>query len=224
MYSIGITTFKYRFDKYLVPLIQSIREQTPSEIILGVNGEYKESFDDVYRFKVLDFCAETFKVFPFIYPNFRSLAKMWNNIIINATNDYVLVLNDDLVITDPLFFQTLQGHIDRIKTSFTINGTYSSFVIKKSSMTSETWFDERYLGIGCEDHDYRNRIASGKIVMDNVWMDGFKEFTDPENAVVGQKKENGKYSLFNRELFNKGLPEVDQYPHEQFYLENYDKL
>lgn len=43
-YTIGITTYEKRFDKYLKPLILSIKEHRPDiEIILTINGENKNT-------------------------------------------------------------------------------------------------------------------------------------------------------------------------------------
>lgn len=220
MFTIGITTYQYRFEEYLIPLIQSIRKELDSEIILGVNGEYKLNFDKNYRKNLLVYCAIHDNIFPFIYPNFRSLAKIWNNIIINSSNDYVLILNDDLKILDPNFLKEVESNINKIQTHFTINYSYSHFVMRKSHMNEMSWFDERFLGIGCEDHDMKRR----GIINRNINILGIENCSDNKNCIYGQKVENGKYSLFNRVLLNQNLPPVPQYPHEEFYLKNIEKL
>jgi hypothetical protein len=220
MFSIGITTYKYRFEEYLAPLIKDIRRELGNEIILGINGEYNEAFDEEYRKEILNLSSSTPDLYPFVYPNFRSLAKMWNTIIINSSNDYVLVLNDDLKILDSTFFKEVDYHINRLQAHFTINHSYSHFVIRKSHMTEMTWFDERFLGIGCEDHDMRRR----GIIYHNCNIGGLENCTDNKNCVIGQKIENGKYSLFNRVLLNQNIEPVAQYPHERFYLENRERL
>lgn len=222
--SIGITTYKYRFDKYLMPLIRTIRGHCDNEIILGVNGEYKEPFDDLYRNVLLQFCASYPNIYPFVYPNFRSLAKMWNNIIINATSNNVLVLNDDVIIDNSVFWDeidklmsTYDGHI--------IEGIHlSAFIIRKDKMTPKSWFDERLLGIGAEDWDWRRRKRNGTVEFTSVpKINGWKNFSDRQECIKNQRP-NTKYSRFNLEVYNKNYPVVDQYPLEGYYLENYNKL
>lgn len=222
--SIGITTYKYRFEKYLKPLMNTIRGFCDNEIIIGVNGEYKEGFNEDYRKGMLNFCADSANVFPFIYPNFRSLAKMWNNIIINATSNNVLVLNDDVLIDNSVFWDEIQklmetydGHI--------IEGIHlSAFIIRKDKMTPKSWFDERLLGIGAEDWDWRRRKRNGTVEFTSVpRINGWKNFSDKHECIQNQRP-NTKYSRFNLEVYNKNYPVVDQYPFEQYYLTNYHKL
>jgi hypothetical protein len=63
-----------------------------------INGLCKAPFNPFYRQHVLRFLADQPNCFPTVFPNFQSLAKMWNRGILNATNERVLVLNDDLTI------------------------------------------------------------------------------------------------------------------------------
>jgi glycosyltransferase involved in cell wall biosynthesis len=221
--SIGITTYKYRFDKYLKPLINQIRKQTQNEIILAVNGEYKEPFDNEYRKQLLNFCAETSNVYPFLYPNFRSLSKMWNNIIVNATSEYVLILNDDMIITDENYIKTVIQEIEKFQCNFRMGGHYSRFVIKKDTLLPSQYFDERFLGIGAEDWEYNRRIRRGICNMKVSKYGGILNKSDGENSVRNQRR-NNKFSRFNLEVYNKNLLPADQYPFEDFYLKNHHKL
>lgn len=224
MLSIGITTYQYRFDKYLVNLIRQIREQSDNEIILAINGQYKEPFSESYRKDVLNFCTVYPKIFPFMYPNFRSLSKLFNTIIINATGDYVLILNDDMTITESDFISKVEKQCDIIKSHFRINNKLANFVIRKESMNPLSWFDERFLGIGWEDEEYMTRVNSGLIEMPNVSISGINHHVEDTNSINSQRKSLGKYSSFNSEVRRMQLPTEPQYPHEQFYLENYNKL
>lgn len=221
--SIGITTYKYRFEKYLIPLINQIRKQTENEIILAVNGEYKEAFDNEYRKQLLTFCAEISNIYPFIYPDFRSLSKMWNNIIVNATGEYILILNDDMVITDDKYIETVEKEIEKFQCNFRMGSHYSRFVIKKDTLLPNQYFDERLLGIGAEDWEYNRRIRRGVCNMKVSNYGGILNKSDGENAVRNQRR-NSKFSKFNLEVFNKNLPIVNQYPCEEYYLKNRHKL
>ena len=226
LYSIGITTYSYRYKKYLIDLISDIRKDNQNEIILGINGNYKENFDSLYRRNVLELSIKYDDVFPFIYPNFRSLSKIWNTIVINSSNEYVLLLNDDTTITDFAFWNVIKENIIKYQTSFTINTTYSHFIIKKSELEEVGWFDERFLGIGFEDHEFKGRYKEyfNKEILNIEGIPEIKTYFDDENALINQKKANRKYSRFNEFVYYKKLSPIQQYPYEKFYRNNRDKL
>lgn len=228
-YSIGITTYSYRFEKYLVPLVEQIRKFTPNELIIGINGDYKVDFDEKYRKEVLQMCSKYKKVFPFLYPQFRSLSKIWNNISINASNNYVLIMNDDTVVKSRDFFTAVQYNLEKYRCSFTMNAEtdhFAYFVISRDELERIGWFDERFLGIGWEDLEFKRRYRSiiGKDILNVERILGIETFFDKENCVVNQKVGQGKYSKFNHLIHDRFLPAIPQYPHERFFWENYDKL
>ena len=97
--SIGITTFEARFEKYFVPLLNTLREfDQEAEIIVAVNGEHKKNFGESFRKVVLNLTASHKNVFPVVFPQFRGLAKLWNTIIIHSSCENILILNDDIMI------------------------------------------------------------------------------------------------------------------------------
>jgi hypothetical protein len=107
MLTIGITTFQHRFDKYFIPLLSEIKRQNNDiEVIVAINGEFGIEFNDEYRSKILSFMSKYKNAFPIIYPRFRGLSKLWNNIVINSTNEHILLLNDDVTIKNN-FISTL---------------------------------------------------------------------------------------------------------------------
>lgn len=246
--SIGITSFKYRFEKYLIPLINSIKKNDNEiEIILAINGENREQFDDTYRRNLLKFIANKKNVFPMVYTEFRGLSKLWNSIMINSTGDYTLVLNDDTLITDKNFINDVRSLIEKRQTSFKLNRSWSHVVLKKIEYLDIGMCDERMLGIGEDDamlewlyEDlYKKPFA-------NEYINAIYNFVDmthnPTNTrVISQ----GKYSKLNQELFYNHLFEISdngiqmglcpaplvkkfipmtQAFYEKFYLENRDKL
>lgn len=208
------------------PLVQQIRNGTDRELIIGINGDYKVNFDENYRADILYFCHMYDNTYPFIYPAFRSLAKIWNEIVINSTSDYILILNDDTEIPDPEFFNAVQGYIDLLQTSFVINNIFGHFVIKKQELIKCGWFDERFLGIGWEDLEFMVRyekVFKRKIFVQNGVV-GIKTFFDDADCVENQKKGNKKYTKFNEIIYERRLKHVSQYPHEPFYLTHIDEL
>ena len=162
MYSIGITTFKRRLDM-VSSLIETIRKYRDDiEILLAVNADYEEPFDQEYRKEILQLAARYNGVYPIVYPIFTGLAKMWNNIIINASSEYILLLNDDIDISEDIFV-TIEHAIFEMTESesagvsrkiLKINDSFSHFIISKELADDMGYFDERLLAFGEEDGDF----------------------------------------------------------------------
>jgi predicted glycosyltransferase involved in capsule biosynthesis len=151
-------------------------------------------------------------VVPIMFPCFRGLAKLWNNIIITASNDYILVLNDDTQITEEAFFQRLIACLMQNKfRSFKINGCWSHVLLNKWEVDQVGYFDERLLGIGEEDHDFEWRY--GKILKRefvSYKLSGIKNCCDmsyaPANIRIGLFN---KYSHFNNHfIFTKSIKSI----------------
>jgi hypothetical protein len=157
MLSIGITTFKRRL-KSVEDMIIYLKSCDKDIIInLAVNGEVIEEFDENYRKDILSICLKHTNVFPFFYQEFRSLSKLWNNLVISSKTEYNLILNDDLIFdTSKNFVQDVNSIIAQNPTinCFTINGSWSHFVITKSFLDEMNYFDERFLLHGEEDGDF----------------------------------------------------------------------
>lgn len=244
-YSIGITTYDSRFEKYLIPLINTIKSFRPNlEIILTINGNYNEKFNQKYRQEILQFISQNDNIFPIVYPEFRSLSKLWNTCLINSSNDLVLILNDDISILDESFFDNLESQSD---TAFKINGSWSHYFIDRKLVSNVGWFDERLLGIGEEDGDFEFRWESKYgIPFKSINIDHIVNHVEYDNACKNMQTVFGKYSKFNRDfMFNtkykldfqngksfgmikepiyKAIPDIKMYEQEEFYWNNRDKL
>src|ERR1051325_1432036 len=187
-YSILIITYFARFETWLKPLIQDIKRQRPEvEIILCVNGE-KDYFDEDYRKNLLDFLKVYSNVFPTFYPRFRSIAKLWNLGVQFASNDTVLMLNDDLTLENGFFDEYEQALKD--KSTFSINITSSAFSIYKYDLMDINWVDERYLGIDWEDADVMDKYKKLKGLSEfpNVNIETCKNVVNPEFYKVHNEK------------------------------------
>lgn len=242
--SIGITTFENRFDRYFVPLLSRIKEYAPeNEVIVAINGEHEQLFNESYRQRILEFISQYQKVYPVVFPMFRGLSKLWNSIIVHASYDHILLMNDDIMITDPLFIDRIcSALIKNNGRSFLINRSWSHFLISRCEIDELGYFDERLLGIGEEDGDMTWRYLShyGR-EMNSIKL---KSFVNYAEETVGTYKpvnikchSGSKYSLFNREFMFKekytsdpsgvqGMfdepvilknPGKEQYPNEKFY-------
>jgi len=241
-YNIGITTYSYRFDDFLVPLIKNIKEFKPdSKIILAINGNYNVDFNEEYRIKILNLISNYSNIYPVMFMEFRSLSKLWNSILINSDTNLNLILNDDVTLTKEFFV-----NMDDNTTcgSFKINSSWSAVFLDRDMVNVVGWFDERFLGIGEEDGDFEYRFRQQfQTKFKNKSFAGFKNHIDKKNVLVGSQKVNSKYSKFNYEFcckkynipimenggatYNKmgiSLPLDNLYPVEKFYWENKNKL
>lgn len=245
-YSIGITTYDYRFNKYLIPLIDSIKNFRPNiDIILAINGNYKESFNECYRRDILSYCCKHNNIFPIVFPQFRGLSKLWNSILIHSTTDKILMLNDDITINSSMFFDDLEKHTHR--NIFKINSSWSHYFTSRNTINDIGWFDERLLGMGEEDGDFEFRYGTYyKTNFPNIEINNIINHVEYDGACKNMRKVFGKYTAFNRYfMFNEkyeinknegkiyGITNVPlvcknntpkQYIAEKFFWDNIDSL
>ena len=242
-YTIGITTFSKRID-FVSTLIKQIRSYTDLDIILTINGDYKEEFKEEYRKKILKLCLLYDRVYPIFFIEQRSLSKMWNTILIHSKTNYCLILNDDIKINTNNIFRKITELKDDSITITTFNNSYSHFMCDKKIIDELGYFDERLLGFGEEDGDIKYRyIEKFKELPKNVNVNGLINIVSPirdENI----KKGVGKYSKFNKDFARKKYTQDDSaevylwggkkwrkniedliiYPYEKFYQENKNNL
>lgn len=232
-FSIGIVTYNKRFETFFVPLIKQIRRKFDGDIIVCINGNHNEEFDAEYRKNILAFLSGYPRVYPMMFTDFRSLAKLWNNCLINSKTDHMLLLNDDVVIHDDFWPALDAAIVQKQEKSFKINGVWSHVFLDRREVADLGWFDERLLGIGYEDTDFEARwLLKYKAFMPQVIdVAGLDNVSDDKETVLNQKKVWGKYSLFNKEFFfekfkvknskrapyEQKLPDAPQYPYENFY-------
>lgn len=214
---IGIVTFKDRFELYLKGLIESIRLQdTEIPIIIAVNGNHKEKFDDKYRRDMLEYAARYPGVFLRFYPHFNGLTKIWNDIILSTAARSTLILNDDVSFM-PGALTEIKVNARESVSSFKINNSWSHYVLYRKDFWEVGPFDQRLLGVGEEDGDYEWRFSSyrgfdfpSKNIMGiNNHVDySHSEFRDmgEDFGAVGN---SGKYSSFNHHAMYSILYNVD---------------
>ena len=184
-----------------------------------------------------------------MFPVFRGLSKLWNTIIIHATHDHILVLNDDIMITKRNFMEKIKKALDHNKgKSFIINGSWSHFVISREEIDTLGYFDERLLGIGEEDGDalWRYIHEFGQPI-NSYSIRAFKNYAEETKHIKPaniKSRSNFKYSLFNRRFIYEYKYRADpegikgtfdhpfsmndsgpaQYPNERFYRTHKDDL
>lgn len=245
-YTIGITTFDLRFDN-LKALINSIREHSTAPIIVTVNGNMGEPCNEQYRIDSLNYFSSINNVYPVYFSELRGLAKMWNTIFIHSNTENVLLLNDDIIITDGGFFEDLKLAFSSLQNMCKLQNTwyasFSHFIAKKSFIREIGFFDERFLGFGEEDGDITYRYI--KMFNREVPTHGARGINHTSSEVRQNVKAGvGKYSFFNRNfafnekyklgeghiqgMFDKPgvelIENLPQYPYESFFESNKHKL
>lgn len=223
-FDIGIVTFQKRFTDFFVPLIEEIKKYNQnSNILVNVNGNLNKPFDENYRKDFLNFISPKEKIFPFIWTEFRSLSKLWNNCILNSQKEHILILNDDIKILNENLFIDIDTAIKNNNDFFTINQSFSHFVISKKIAIKVGFFDERLLGVGHEDADMINRcgLTTNGGIISNIQTDGVENIIS--NIVEDYNKVHTKYSKFNEWIFFSDIPRIPPnylYPTEDWFLKN----
>jgi len=203
--SIGIVTYLGRFETYFKPLIRKLHFLFPDyDIIVFINGHYDTVKQIQYLKDVTYFLRK--------YPNIRyvtnlehqALARGWNWLVFMAKNDRILILNDDVSFNWE-FRHNLES-LPSVPDIFTLNGSWSHFVISKDIIREVGWFDERFYGTGDEDYDYKFRLAMSEINLIDIIINGLHNFVAPIGDAGWANVSNvihEKYSEINRDFLKK---------------------
>ena len=246
-YSIGIGTYNKRFEKYFKPIVKQIKNYRPDvEIVVFVNGQIKQSFDENYRREIIKFCSEYNNVFPTLNPQARGFSKLVNTCLLNSSNHNILMLNDDLTIKSENFFQEFEKILKFSSSSFKINNSWSHLFLNRQEVYEVGWMDERYLGFGEEDGDFEWRYQEKfNKPFPSFFLPDIVNHVEHDDYSENMQIINKKYSAFNNKfaflhkykedangknygIMNKKLICVNetknQYPNEKFFWLNKDKL
>jgi hypothetical protein len=240
--SIGIVTFRQRAH-LIKDLIKQIRSHVPEEvdILLAVNGNNEENMPNDYREDMLKLSLEYKNVFPIVCPEFKSLCKLWNTLVIFSKTDYNFIICDDVVYENSSILDQVTDFIDKSKSGFfTINNQFSHFVLTKTMLHNLGYFDERLSGFGEEDGDIIHRYieAFGQRMPDiqikGLYNKGSYELRNEKiethidnkprfNREFVMKKythdPNGIYGMSPIPV-RKVIEDYQQYPHEMFVINN----
>ena len=231
-FGICITTFSKRFS-YVENLVNSIRDQTDLDIFININGDYKKNINDEYRNKILNLCLKYKNIYPRFYNIFRSYGYMCNDYICNGGKLYNIITNDDIVIKNN-FLNDFLNFIDSLNLSNTlirVNNSFSTFLISRELARKNKFYDERYIGLGCEDSDFyhrllRNNFDSKLVSFEttlylNNWAETWNTLID-QGATTIAKYHNFNYVL----MYELNKKSIDEYanprPNEEFFFNNYD--
>lgn len=219
-FCIAITTHQKRFELFKKTL-NDFRAQTSAPIFVSVNGNYDTPMEDAYRIDVLNECLKYQRVYPTFYGRFRGLAKIWNDQICHSGHEDIIITNDDVIIKPGFVVEFLSVYEQQNpKKCLKVNGAFSTFFINKSWIEQCGYFDEEhYLGIGWEDTEFVHRCGE----YPHITTDKYVNLTDETKGDLGEKSVGGKYSVWNRNWFNKHRASRGKNfrPFEKFYDDHY---
>jgi hypothetical protein len=202
--TIGITTFLDRYHNCLIPLVKKLVILFPtSQIIVIANGHVKKQDQLVYLKNIQLFCNKYSNVELHTYVEPMGLSFLWNQIIIYSKTESLLILNDDVKIKHSFPKWIFQQMMDKNKI-FTINRSWSHFLISKEIVEIVGFFDEGLLEIGGEDDDYAARLAISQIYLHNFFTSSISEKLKLKQKRLSlnsygknMNKESHGYSSFN---------------------------
>jgi hypothetical protein len=201
--TIGIVTYLGRFESYFKPLVRSLHHLFPDyDKVAFLNGHHETARQIRYLKEATAFLNG--------YPSFRyltslahqPLARAWNRLIMLACHEKVLLLNDDVFLA-PEFRHNLEN-LKSWPEIFTLNGSFSHFLIHKNVIRQIGWFDERFQGIGYEDADYICRLAMHCLAPGDVTIKGLRNYVAPPTDAGWADFSGvifGKYAQINLDFF-----------------------
>jgi hypothetical protein len=203
--SIGVVTYLGRFKTYFQPLIKRLAFLFPDyDITVFINGHHDIVKQTAYLRNVTAFLSAYPRVRYLINVEHQPLARGWNWLILLSSRPWVLILNDDVYCD--LEFRYHMEKLTDLPAIFTINVSFSHFVINKEVISRVGWFDERFLGVGWEDADMICRLAYHGIPLEHIMLPGLRNYI-AEQKDAGWEKESGmtnnKYASVNLDVFKK---------------------
>ncbi len=169
-FSIGITTYIERYEKYFKPLYLALCKYFPDvQIIVAVNGFSDSIAHQRYLGQLSkELCTDLRSQHSFIlHDKPVGCARLWNEILGVSQESATLILNDDLQVYPYLrrWAESLEWEKADIAL---LNSTWSNFIISQKAIQQIGAFDEMFAGIGFEDMDYTARAYLAGIKIANL--------------------------------------------------------
>lgn len=216
--SIGVTTYKDRFDNCLRPLIKKLNVLFPNEqIIVIANGHFLAEEQRKFIGEFDAFCAGFSNVEREGYEDPKGVSFLWNRIIHRATSENILILNDDILIRAG--FRRFVEESGILKAGVaTINSSWSHFKLSRALVEKVGFFDEGLIEMGGEDDDYLARMAMAGLHAQDMATGTLasrskRRLKAPRLNSYGRdmSKEAGGYSTFNTRYLLSKWETSDEY-------------
>jgi len=169
-FSIGITTYVSRYEKFFKPLYLALSKYFPDvQLIVAVNGFSDNAAHQEYLERFLkEICVNSALKRRFIlHDKPVGCAQLWNEILGTTSQDPTLILNDDLLVY-PYLRRWAESFVWEKAEIAILNSTWSNFIISQKVIQKIGAFDEMFTGMGFEDMDYTARAYFAGLKIDNV--------------------------------------------------------
>ena len=204
-YSIGIVTYINRYHTYLKPNILNLLKYFPDKQIIVIINGHPDKIKNIPYLKEITQWLSSLKIQYITFEDHQSLSKCWNWISLMSSNKNILFLNDDILIKK-YFREDFEKHLSNNFDFFTINNSFSHFLLNKNIIKKVGWFEERLLGIGQEDGDYLIRMNQKNIELKNFFCRDIINYvapsTNPSFQNISSVVDN-KYSSINKNFMEK---------------------
>jgi hypothetical protein len=224
--TLGITTFKDRYDSCLKRLLPKMVTLFPlDQIIVIANGHYQKKKQEAYIRKLNDFCGRYTNVEVESYVDPRGLSFLWNNIIRKAVSDQIFIFNDDIDLKYSFRNFILQKEIREAPMAI-LNMSMSHFKISAKVPERIGFFDEGFREIGGEDDDYLARLAMTGIEVKNFTTGAMakRKLRIPKNTLNSYGKDKseqrGGYSTIDTEYLESKWIMSDTYFEGSIFVPN----
>jgi hypothetical protein len=205
-FTIAITTFEARYERYFRPLYRSLRRTFPEvPILVAVNGHGDGASQDRYLERL---CRELAEGEPphrrfLLHDRVVGLCQLWNELLQASPTATTLVLNDDLRI-DPWLRRWAEGMAWEATGLTLLNNTWSHFAIGRHCWEKVGAFDQSFSGIGFEDMDYTARASLAGVSIAGVLCPYLHHANDQPAATSFDGQSGrvwGKYTSANQDSF-----------------------
>ena len=222
--TLGIITFKDRYDSCLKELLQKMVILFPhDQIIVIANGHYRKKEQEAYIRKLNDFCGRYSNVMVESYVDPVGLSFLWNNVIRKAVSDQIFIFNDDIKLKYGFRKFILRKELMEAPVTI-INRSMSHFKISAKVPEQVGFFDEGFREIGGEDDDYLARLAIAGIEVKNITTGTIakRKLRIPKNTLNSYGKDmseqRGGYSTVDTEYLESKWIMSDTYFEGSVYV------
>lgn len=179
-----------KVEKFIKSLHKTTCERNNKPYVLLINDS-PESENETYELRsIVGGVVPDFQV---IYsPLKKGLAALWNDCVLYAPTDWVLICNDDIVFKQD-WLEYLERQIATDQFDQIMIAHYGGMCIHKRMFLKLGWFEERFMGGGFEDNDWALRISESGL-KDRVDMSHSFTHSEVVNASRGWLRDVGPFA------------------------------
>ena len=145
-----------KVEKFIDSLYSTINADKQDPYVLAINDAPASENESYELRSIIGGLLPEFQVIH--NPIKKGLAALWNDCVINAPTDWVLICNDDIIFKSN-WLEYLEKQIATDQFDQIMIAHYGGMCIHKRMFLKLGWFEERFMGGGFEDNDWALRIS-----------------------------------------------------------------